>query len=83
MQDIIQILDNLPSKGAIQLVKGGLFSKKEEELYVCPNGHKNHKDQKYCVNPECGLNIKGLTKEQVTMINRFKRFTAALSTILS
>lgn len=82
MIQIINLIDNLPSKGSIQTMKSGLFSKKEEEFYVCPNGHKNPKDTVYCTNFDCALNIKGLTKEDVTSILVFKKFTEALSTVM-
>lgn len=82
MQRIVSYLDSLPDKGARQKVKGGLFSKKEEEMYICPAGHQNDKDAKYCLEPGCGLNIKGMTKEQVIIFNKFKKFTSALESLL-
>ncbi len=82
MQEIVKTLDNLPDRGSMQMVKGGLFSKKEEEMYVCPNGHKNYKEEQYCLEPGCGLNIKGLSKNQVISATLFRRFTCALASIL-
>lgn len=82
MLQILRLLDSLPDKGKIELVKSGIFSKKEEEMFICPNGHKNATIYKYCTNLECCLNIKGLTKEQVNTIYQFKRFTEALATVL-
>lgn len=82
MQKIITLLDSLPDKGKIELVKSGMFSKKEEEIFICPNGHKNAAVNKYCTNSECSQNIKGLTKEQVNTIYQFKKFTEALATVL-
>lgn len=78
MMQIITVLDSLPNKGTIENVKGGIFSKKEEEMYICPNGHKNSKDKHFCDNSECGLNIQGLTKQQVAQINQFKKITQYL-----
>lgn len=80
MLQIIQLLDSLPNKGSFQVAKSGLFSKKEEEMYICPNGHKNSKGTTYC--NSCGLNIKGLTNNQDQIINQFKGVTSALETIL-
>jgi len=62
MQQILDRFDNLPETGKIEVVKGGMFSK-DKEMFICEQGHKNDKDLEYC--SSCGLNIKGLTKEQV------------------
>lgn len=80
MDKIIFELNNLPDKGSIQLLKNGLFSKKEEEKYVCQCGHKNSKEIIYC--ESCGQNIKGLTTNEVNIINHFERLTDALKTLL-
>lgn len=80
MNQIVYLLNNLENRGSLQMSKSGLFSKKEEEMYLCPNGHKNPKENVHCSN--CGLNIKGLTLEQVNIIDRFKHFTSALASLL-
>lgn len=80
MKEIISILTNLPNKGSFQTVKSGLFSKKEEEMYICPNGHKNPKDSSYCT--VCNQNIKGLTNEQEDIIALFTNVTEALQSII-
>lgn len=80
MKQIIHLLDNLPHKGTFEISKSGIFSKKEEEMYICPNGHKNPKDTIYCSN--CGQNIKGLNIDQDKIINQFKNITAALESII-
>lgn len=80
MKHIISLIDNLPDKGAFQTAKSGLFSKKEEEIFMCPNGHKNSKETSFCTT--CGQNIKGLSAYQDNIIKKFKRITDALETIL-
>jgi uncharacterized protein YbjQ (UPF0145 family) len=72
MENICAFLDNLPKKGKIEEVKGGLLSSKMVEKYICPNGHKNDKEYEFCQEYGCGLNIKGLTHEEVNIINTFK-----------
>ena len=72
MENICAFLDNLPEKGKIEEVKGGLLSSKMIEKYICPNGHKNDKEYEFCQEYGCGLNIKGLTREEVSIINTFK-----------
>ena len=42
------------------------------EKYICPNGHKNDKEYEFCQEYDCGLNIKGLTRNEVNIINMFK-----------
>lgn len=46
------------------------FSKKEEDLFICPNGHRNDAKHTFC--PNCGLNIKGLTQGDIDSIDKFK-----------
>ncbi|MCM1292042.1 MAG: YbjQ family protein [Bacteroides sp.] len=82
MREILCLLESLPDKGSTRLTtQSGLFSKKEEELYICPNGHKNQKDNTFCV--DCGLNIKGLTLGQLKTINQFKDIVEALAETLN
>lgn len=81
MKAISSHLNNLPNQGSIQKKLSGLFSKKEEEIYVCPNDHTNPKDTIYC--QECGLNIKGLTIKQVEIIESFNGFCQALEVLIS
>lgn len=80
MKQIISLFDSLPDKGSIQVVRSGRFTKKEEEMYICPDGHKNPKELRYC--DKCGQNTKGLTLEQVKVINQFKRVTEALEAVI-
>ena len=79
MQQILDRLDNLPDTGKIEVVKGGMFSK-DKEMFICEQGHKNDKDLEYC--SSCGLNIKGLTKEQVKEIESFRNKVRVLETLL-
>lgn len=75
MESIVDYLDNLPDKGQITEVKAGTFSSKMVEMYVCPLGHKNEKDVEFCEHGypnSCDLNIKGLKRSQVKIIQTFK-----------
>lgn len=74
MKEILQFIDNLPDKGKIEMTKSGILSSKMTEMYICPEGHKNEKNVEYCEGNGgyCGLNIKGLKKEQVDIINVFR-----------
>lgn len=80
MKKIVSILSTLPDTGSFQIMKSGLFSKKEEEIFMCQNGHKNSKDATYC--SVCHQNIKGLTSEQDGIITRFAKITEALQSVL-
>ena len=82
MEEIISYIDNLPNKGEIKEVKSGVLSSKMVEMYICPNGHKNNKDIEFCEDPSCGLNIKGLTKKQVNIINTFKDKVRIIKSLL-
>lgn len=82
MEDICTFLDSLPDKGRIEEVKGGLLSSKMVEKYICPNGHKNDKECVFCQEYDCGLNIKGITQNEVNIINTFKDKVRILKALL-
>lgn len=70
MLEIKSKIENLPDLGRIEVVKSGLLGK-EQEKFICPNGHKNDLYSKFCENDKCALNIKGLTQEEVNKIDYF------------
>ena len=72
---ILAIVDSLPDTGRIELIKGGLLSK-EQEKYICMNGHKNKKDVEFC--ESCGVNIKGLHHTEVQKIEILRERAAIL-----
>lgn len=82
MEEICVFVDNLPDKGKIEEVKGGLLSSKMVEKYICPNGHKNDKEFEFCQEFNCDLNIKGLTRAEVNIINTFKDKVRIIKTLL-
>ena len=84
MKEILSYLDNLPDKGKIEMTKSGILSSKMEEMYICPEGHKNNKDVVYCEGNGgyCGLNIKGLKQEQVNVINACRDKVRVLENLL-
>lgn len=69
MKEIINLIEKLPDTGKIEMVKGGLLSK-EQEKYICENGHKNDKETVFC--ETCDVNIKGLSKNEVAIIEQLK-----------
>lgn len=79
MQQICDRFENLPDTGKIEMVKGGMFSK-DKEMFVCQKGHANDKDKEFCYS--CGVNIKGLTQEQLKSINLFKEKVQILQSLL-
>ena len=82
MKQIVDKLDNLPNTGTAELSKGGLLGKAQMK-FICENGHKSFIESEYCENPNCGVNIKGLSKPEVNKINKFKTRIDILSTLLS
>ena len=70
MKSICEHLENLPDTGRIEVVKGGIFSKEGGEKFICQNNHKNETDVDYC--EKCGINIKGLSKENAYYVNLTK-----------
>lgn len=81
MEQIVESLENLEDLGKIEMVKGVLSKAKEK--YICPEGHTNSPDVKYCATYDCGKNIKGLIKSQVDKINNFNTKTYSLKSILT
>ena len=53
---------------------------KDQEKFICENGHKSSKDAEYC--ETCSRNIKGLHKDEVKAINIFKDKVEALADFL-
>ncbi|MDE5567689.1 MAG: hypothetical protein K2J12_04520 [Muribaculaceae bacterium] len=79
MQFLRNKFDKLPSLGSIELRKG-LF--KTERRYICPEGHENPCDSIYCMEEDCGKDIKGLTKANREAIDRFTERIAVLREML-
>ena len=82
MKSISLFLDNLPDTGKIEKLKTGIISKKEEEFFICENGHKSPASSEFCDNYNCGVNIKGLTQHEISAINQFKNKIEILSRML-
>lgn len=82
MRQIVYKLDNLPNTGTVELSKGGLLGKAQMK-FICENGHKSLPESEYCENPNCGVNIKGLSKVEVNKINKFRTRIEILSNLLS
>ena len=68
MKEIIKVINQLPNTGNFEIVKGGILSKQQEK-FICENGHRNKKDVEFC--EICGRNIKGLTQDEVTKTRQF------------
>lgn len=81
MKEICAFLDSLPDTGRIEKVKAGLL-KKEEEMFVCQNGHKSKRDSEFCENASCCVNIKGLTPKEVETVERFKKRVEVIGRML-
>lgn len=82
MRQIISRLNDLPDKGSIEVrtVKSGMFSKKDEEVYICPEGHINPNYAKFC--GTCLMNMKGLRPEQSIAISKFTQLSSILENLL-
>lgn len=82
MSEIYDILTSLPHTGKIEIVKGGLLGK-EQEKFICQNGHKSPSNVEFCENFNCGVNIKGLTREEVQAISKLKQRIDVLSDMMN
>ena len=72
MEQIIEKLEHLPDLGHFETATQGIFSKSEKQVYICPDGHQNDVDCKFCNTAGCGKNIKGLTCTDLEVIEDFK-----------
>lgn len=80
MRQIYDKFSNLPDTGKIEVVKGGMFSK-DKEMFLCKNGHTNEKDKEFCTS--CGINIKGLTLQELQTIGLFKAKIEVVQSLLN
>lgn len=70
MNQLCNFFEALPDTGKIESVTTGVFNKKEQEKFICENGHKNDTNKTFC--DTCGLNIKGINQKEVNQIETFK-----------
>lgn len=80
MNKICDIYNNLPDTGKIEKVTSGVFSKKEEERFICERGHKNSADKKFCAS--CYLDIKGIHSKEAKIIDAFKERVDILNELI-
>ncbi len=80
MNEILNILDNLPDKGKIAEVQGKLLGKTKMK-YICQNDHVNDPDTIFC--STCDLNIKGLTINEVGKITNFREKVNVLNQLFT
>lgn len=82
LKKIVDYFDNLPDTGHIEEDKGGLL-KKGGTVMICERGHKTSVEKgEYCQDEYCGINIKGITAEEVDIIKEFKKKVQILSSVL-
>lgn len=79
MQRLVQKIDNLPENGYIQ-ERPGMFG--TSKRFICPNGHSNPADAKYCTHSECRQNARGLTAEQEAAAATLRSRTIALKNLI-
>lgn len=83
MKQISDLIDSLPNRGKIEKQKS-LF--KEKDVFICKYNHESDiisSDNNNIVCGVCGVNIKGLTKDELSMIESFKERVKALEDLLS
>lgn len=78
MNSILEQLNKIPNTGKIEIVKGILGSK---EKYICERNHSNPIEEEFC--GHCGKSIKGLSKNEVYLINEFKLRVEGLKLLLN
>lgn len=82
MMQLSEAFYSLPEKGYYDKAKGML--KGSSLRYVCPRGHINsNPDENYCSRPDCGLDVRGLTREQNAAIATYEDMLEALTDMLN
>ena len=71
LDDLYDLLDDFIELPDLGYYDGNRMSLLANERYVCPNGHINNCDDQFCAHPECGQNIKGLTRTEVECIDTY------------
>lgn len=79
MKGLVRRLRSLPELGCVQATRG-LFSSGVK--YICPDGHSNSPDTRFCEHPGCGKDIYGLTKPMYDAIEAFENLTEVLGEML-
>lgn len=79
MEELCDYFENLPDKGKIEEVKGGVFSSGGQK-FICECGKKNDKNVIFC--EYCGKNIKGVTRKQIKAIETFKSRVSILKELI-
>lgn len=79
MKELSNMISQLPEKGSFTRGKLGMFGK-EEEIWICPNGHKNSKEDEFC--STCNLNIKGIVKADQEKVEAFEKKLKMLESLL-
>lgn len=72
-------MHSLSEEGEITDGRGLL---RRELRYVCPAGHVNPVEAEFCSHSGCGLNIYGLTREQMQAIDAFADRVDALASLM-
>lgn len=79
MREIVSAYDCLPNRWKKEVVKGGFMSK-DKEMNICMCGQKNDLENEYCSKCEC--NGYGLTRNEMSMIGKFKRRVGILEKMI-
>ena len=80
MEELLDTLEHLPDVGRIEVVQDVLF-RKDVEKFICAHGHKTNSDVEFC--SSCGENIKGITRDEVDNISRFKNRVSVLKDLMT
>lgn len=81
MKDIVNFYELLPDTGKIENIKG-VFGK-ESQKFICQNGHKSSVDSIFCENENCQINVKGIHRFNVALINEFKNKVRILTSLIN
>lgn len=80
MIKLLEVVSSFDETGSIEMVKQ-TFGKSKEK-YICSEGHTNNLEDEFCVTNGCGINIKGLTKSEVSEIESFALKVECLCSII-
>lgn len=80
MSEILNQLDNLPELGRIESIS--TTSGQSKYKYICPDGHSNDVEEKFCTSFLCDKNINGLTKRHVNQIESFRNKVDVLKSLM-
>lgn len=78
LNSILEIIKSFEDTGKIEMVKQTFG--KDKQKFICSEGHSNDLEKEFCT---CGINIKGLNRSDLKIIDEFENKVLVLESLLN